>query len=245
MARRWFRGGGKKRRAKFAIGKIELSMPPPPTSPHCAPRFFSLDLAQPRVTIPSDLAANLTSPPRGPPARSVYVGVSLTRVRVCRAAWRRTVRNMCTIKYTQKCLLSLALSCLRPPFLSVAHLRGVTAVACVRAHVQVYASRVCFQHRISAISTGVPCTRYTSSMLAISQHDKFFQPAPRDSAPFSLFPLRGRAQYVHLFRPADKKDVTRRRRNPADGFIHGKWASPTREECRTNRIMSFLFRERE
>lgn len=74
---------------------------------------------------------------------------------------------------------------------------------------------------------GVPCTRYhVLSVLAISQHDKFFQPrAPRgpDPDPFSLLPS-ARAICVCLFCPADTRDVARRRCNPrivlsiANGF---------------------------
>ena len=43
-------GGGKKRRAKFAIGKIELSTPPPPTSPHATLLAFSLPRPRPTTS---------------------------------------------------------------------------------------------------------------------------------------------------------------------------------------------------
>lgn len=43
-----------------------------------------------------------------------------------------------------------------------------------------FSARICNTHR-------VPCTKYTSTMVAISQHDKFFQPAPTSISLFSSF----------------------------------------------------------
>lgn len=150
VARRWFGGGGReKAKSKICYRKNRaLHATAADLSTRCAPRFFSLDLAQPRVAIPSDLAANLPLDRgegegeeglRGPSdeRRVRSIGVSLTRVRVCRAAWRRTVRNMCTIKYIQKCLLSLVLSCLPSSFSQCrarARIRG-EYVACTRIYV--------------------------------------------------------------------------------------------------------------
>jgi len=119
-------GGREKAKSKICYRKNRaLHATAADLSTRYAPRFFSPS------TSPNHESRSLpTSPPTPPPLpgasserRVRCVGVSLTRVRVCCAAWRRTVRNMCTIKYTQKCLLSLALSCLRPPFLGVARTR--------------------------------------------------------------------------------------------------------------------------
>lgn len=147
VARRWFGGGGRRRekaKSKICYRKNRaLHATAADLSTRCAPRFFSLDLAQPRVAIPSDLATN---PPGAPGMRRVgRVGVSLTRVHVCRAAWRRTVRNMCTIKYTQKCLLSLALISTSsfPRCRESAYLRGVQGV------------RVCMCARIGICRSGI------------------------------------------------------------------------------------------
>lgn len=152
---------------------------------------------------------------------------------------------MCTIKYTQKCLSSLAL--VSTSFFSRcrerAHPLGVHTCTCrcyyihVRACATIHINRVCFQRRNPRYRRGSMYPIHVLSILAISRHDKFFQPrAPRGPDPFSLLPS-ARAICARLFCPADTRDVARRRCNPrivlsiANGF---RWC-----ESIANRIMLF------
>lgn len=204
----------------------------------------SLFLPRPRPTTSRDPFRPRHQPPSGASSerRVRRVGVSLTRVCVCRAAWRRTVCNMCTIKYTQKCLLSLALSCLRSPFPSVARARIRGEHACIRVHVQLHTGWVCFQHRNPRYRRGfhVPDTRppCSRSLNTISSFN-------RGTAARILFLFSLRAHNTCTFlAPRIRRMLL------GDVAIRG-WFYPQQmgfagaRECRVNRITSFLSREQE
>lgn len=204
----------------------------------------SLFLPRPRPTTSRDPFRPRRQPSSGASSerRVRRVGVSLTRVCVCRAAWRRTVRNMCTIKYTQKCLLSLALSCLRPPFPSVARARIRGEYANTRVYVCTYSSYavwVCFQHRnpryrgFRVPDTRPPCSRSLNTISSFSRH--------RGSDPFSLFPPRAHntcTSFVPRIRGMLLGDVRGRFYPRQMGFAGTR-------ECRVNQITFFLSRERD
>lgn len=116
---------------------------------------------------------------------------------------------------------------------------------CTCARIQVYAGRVCFQRRnpryrrgFHVSDTRPPCSR---SLNTISSFNR--GAAAQD--PFSLFPPR--TQYMHLFRPADKRDVARRRRDPRMvlSTANGLRRQKSVDRCESNHVPSFRSRKQE
>lgn len=163
---------------------------------------------------------------------------------------------MCTIKYTQKCLPSLAHSCLRPPFLSVARERirweylraclslplppslSIYVCALVRSYTP---PGYAFSAGIRDID-GVPCTRYTSSpcsrsLNTISSFNRGHRAAP---IPFLFSHVRAHNMCARS-RPRGYEGCCSETSRSADSFIRRKWISPASLESiarESNRVLS-------
>lgn len=259
----WFRGGLEGRRGEKAKSKIcyrknralhataadlstlALPFPSPPLA-----RFSSLDLAQPRPRLARDPPSSLDLAVSPTPCRRIYpserawcvvarVGVSLTRVRVCRAAWRRTVRNMCTIKYTHGNVYLRSRS-LRASASSFS--RGVARARVymyiytyVRVCADIYAGWCAFSAGIRDIGglCRVPDTRplCSRSLNTISCSNRGL---------FSLFLPSAGARTISVASFAPRiRGICRTHgetSRPEDDFIRGKWSSPQRESIESNRV---------